>query len=312
MVRRLTKPALAFLLFASFFAALANGQGTSATAPQDPSTLPPTNVPREIVRRAMETDQRDFELSRNYTYQERRVTAFLDKHGKEKHKEVETYDWTVLYGEPYGRLIQKNDKPLSAKDEQKQQERVDKFTEKRKNESEKERKKRLEKEEKERRADRAFATDAVNAYDFTMVGEDKVDGRDVYVIDATPRKGFHPTQPHADILPKLKGRVWIDKKDYGWAKMQVETLDTISWGLFLVRIHKGTQMTFEQTRVNHEVWLPDKIVVSGGARIALFMNPSIRAQSDYSNYKKFTTGTRILPGVTEVELRKQTPAPPPK
>lgn len=310
MSHRTKKPTFILLLFSSFLAVLAYGQGAPAPAYEDPSTLPPTNDPKEIVRRAMETDQRDFELSRNYTYEERRVSAMLDKHGKDKHKEVETYDWTVLYGEPYDRLMQKDDKPLNAKEEQKQQEKVDKFIEKRKNESEKDRKKRQEKEEKERREDRAFATDIANAYDFTLVGEDRVDGRDVYIIDATPRKGFHPTQPHADMLPKLKGRVWIDKKDYGWAKIHVETLDTISWGFFLVRIHKGTEMTFEQTRANHEVWLPGKILVSGGARIALFLNPNINLESDYSNYKKFTTGTRILPGVTQVDLGKEAPPAP--
>jgi hypothetical protein len=310
MCHRSTNPALVLLLLASLFLPpLAHAQGNPPSY-EDPSTLPPTNDPREIVRRAADTDQRDFELSRNYTYQERRVVKQLDKHGKEKHQEIETHDWTILYGRSYGRLIQKDDKPLSAKDEQKEQEKMDKFIERRKNESEKERKKRLEKEEKERREDRAFAADVVNAYDFSMAGEDHVDGRDVYVIDAVPRKDFHPTQPHADMLPKLKGRVWIDKKDYGWAKIQLQTIDTISWGLFLIRIHKGSEITLEQTRVNNEIWLPGKLLVNGGARIALLMNTNMAMQSDYFNYKKFSSETRILPGVRVVEPAAQTPTPP--
>lgn len=309
MLRRCHKPTLLLFLLTLLLAGLASGQDAT-TPPEDPSTLPPTSDPKEIVRRAMETDQRDFALARNYTYQERRVVKMLDKHGKEKSKEIETYDWTILYGESYSRLIQKDDKPLSAKDEQKEQEKVDKFIAKHKDESEKERKKRLEKEEKERREDRAFARDVVNAYDFSMAEEQQVDGRNVYVIDAIPRKDFHPTQPHADMLPKLKGRMWIDKKDYGWTKIQVETIDTISWGLFLVRIHKGSQLTFEQTRINDEVWLPGKMTVNGGARLALLMNANLDMESDYSNYKKFTTGSRVLPGVKEVEPETQTAAPP--
>ena len=131
----------------------------------------------------------------------------------------------------------------------------------------------------------------------------------MYEIDAIPRKDFHPTQPHADILPKLKGRVWIDKQDYGWAKIQAETTDTISWGLVLLRIHKGSQVTLEQTRVNNEIWLPSKLAVSGGARVALLVNAAVDMQSDYSNYKKFSAGSRILPSVTEVKPENDTAAP---
>jgi hypothetical protein len=306
MLHRRTRRILAFLLFIGCFPVFLSGQRRPAT-PEDPSTLPPTNDPKEIIRRAMEMDQRNFELARNYTYQERRVFKTLDKHGKEKHKQVETYDWTILYGEPYSRLIQKDDKPLKPKDQLKEQEKVDKFVAKRKNESPEERKKRLEKEEKERREDRAFATEVVNAYDFRIVGEEQFAGRDVYEIDATPRKDFQPTQPHGDILPKLKAEVWIDKKDYGWAKIQAQTIDTISWGLFVLRIHKGAQVILEQTRLNNEIWLPSLLAVTGGARVALLMNADVDLQSDYSNYKKFSAGSRILPGVTEVDPSRKAP-----
>lgn len=277
---------------------------------ENPTALPPTGDPTEIVRRAMEMDQRNFELARNYTYQEHRIFKTLDKHGKEKHKQIETYDWTILYGESYSRLTQKDDKPLKPKDEKKEQEKVDRFIAKRKNGTPEERKKRLDKEDKERREDRAFATEVVKAYDFRIVGEEQVSGRDTYVIDATARTDFHPTQPHADILPKLKGKVWIDKQDYGWARIQAQTTDTISWGLFILRIHKGSQVTLEQTRVNNEIRLPSKLAVTGGARVALLVNADVDLQSDYSNYKKFTAGSRILPGVTEVDPKNKTTTPP--
>jgi hypothetical protein len=310
MLDHCKKPILVFLLLGSIFVILASGQGTPAAGYENSTALPPTNDPKEIVRRAMEMDQHNFELARNYTYQEHRVLRMLDKHGKQKRQQIETFDWTILYGEPYSRLIEKDDKPLNAKDERKEQEKVDKFIAKRKNESESERKKRLDKQEKERREDRAFALDVVNAYDFRLAGDEQIAGRDVYAIDATPRQGFHPTQPHADILPKLKGRVWIDRNDYGWAKIQVETVDTISWGLFLVRIHKGSQIALEQTRVNNEIWLPSKLLVTGGARVALLMNANVDLESDYSKYKKFSAGSRVLPGVTEVEPEHQDSAPP--
>jgi hypothetical protein len=275
---------------------------STAPAQQVPGPdLPPTTDPREIVRRSVEIDHKTIELARNYTCQQREVTKQLGSHGEVKSTEIKTWDITVLYGEPYSRLIEKDDKPLSAKEEQKEEEKLDKFINKRKNESEEERQKRQAKEKKEREEERAFLRDVVNAYDFHIVGEEAVDGRDAWVIEATPRKDFHPTQPHADILPKIQGRIWIDKQDYNWVKAEAEAIDTISFGLFIARIHKGSRFSFEQVRLNNEVWLMRRFYLNGSARVLLFKNEALEQEDTFSNYKKFTTATKILPGATEVD-----------
>lgn len=269
--------------------------------------LPPTDDPKEIVRRGLDVDQRDFQLARNYTYEQREELKVLDKKGAPKKHEINTYDVTVLYDEPYSRRIRKDDKPLPDKEEKKEAEKLDRLVAERKKESGKEHEKRLAKLEKQRQEARAFVRDIINAYDFRIVGEEQVNGHDAYVVEANPRKDFHPTQPHADVLPKLRGKIWIDKKDYGWVKVDAETLDTISWGLFLLRIHKGTQMTFEQTRVNDEIWLPLRISVNASARFALFVNGTFDWESRFSNYKKFTSEVRLLPGVKEVPTTADPP-----
>lgn len=274
---------------------------TAQQASQD--SLPPTNDPREIVRRSAEIDDRTRELARNYTCQQREVTKRLDSHGAAKSTEARTWDITVLYGEPYSRLIQKDDKSLSEKDEKSEQEKLDKFIRKHKDESEEDRRKREGKEKKERDEARAFLRDVANAYDFRIAGEDAIDGRKAWIIEATPRKDFHPTQPHVDILPKLQGKVWIDQQDYNWIKAEAEAIDTISFGLFLARVHKGSQFSFEQTRLNNEIWLMRRFFVNASARLVLFKNMGIEQEDTFSNYKKFTTGTKILPGVREVETK---------
>ena len=262
--------------------------------------LPPTNDPKEIVRRGLDVDQSGFQLARNYTFERREELKVLNKRGNLKKHEVNTFDVTILYGEPYSRRIRKDDKPLADNDAKKEEEKADRFVAERKNESEEEHKRRLAKQEKERQQERAFVRDIINAYDFRIVGDDQVDGHDTYVVEAIPRKDFRPTQPHADILPKLRGKIWISKKDYGCVKLEAETLDTISWGLFLLRIHKGTVFRLEQTRVNDEVWLPRRMSLNASARVALFANDVVDWESSFSSYKKFTSGVRILPGTAEV------------
>lgn len=260
-----------------------------------------TPDPNQLVRQSAEIDHRTMELARNYTCRQREVEKQLDSHGQVKSVEVKTWDITVLYGEPYARLVEKNDKPLSVEDEKKEQEKIDKFIARRKNESEEEQQKRQAKQKKEREEGRAFLRDVANAYDFRIVGEEPVDGRDAWVLEATPRKDFHPTQPHADVLPKLKGKLWIDKQDYNWVKAEAEAIDTISFGLFLARVHKGSQFSFEQVRLNNEVWLLRRFYLNASARVMLFKNEGLEQEDIFSNYKKFSTATRILPGVKEVE-----------
>jgi hypothetical protein len=273
---------------------------TEAKAPE----LSPASDPKEIIRRSVEADHRSWELAQSYTCQQREVEKKLGKNGEVKSTEIRTSDVNFYYGQEYSRLILKDDKPLSDKDQKKEDEKLEKFLSKLRNQSEEEREKRAAKEKKQREELRAFLRDMVNAYDFKLVAEETVNGADTWVIEATPRKDFHPTQPHGDVLAKIKGKVWIEKKEYNWVKAEAETIDTISFGLFLFRIHKGTRFEFEQLRLNDEVWLVRRFYLNGGARIALLKNEAIEQEDTFSNYKKFATTSRILPGVKEVPDEK--------
>lgn len=277
---------------------------TAPDADAKPPALPPTSDPKEIVRRSVEADHRSWELARSYTCQQREVEKKLGGKGEVKSTEIRTYDVNFYYGREYSRLILKDDKPLSDKDQKKEDEKLEKFLSKLRNQSEEERAKHEAKEKKEREEGRAFLRDLVNAYDFKLVAEEKVDGADTWVIEATPRKDFHPTQPHADILSKITGKVWIEKKEYNWVRAEAETIDTISFGLFLLRVHKGARFAFEQLHLNDEVWLVRRFYLNGGARLALLKNEAVEQEDTFSNYKKFATSSRILPGVKEVPEEK--------
>jgi hypothetical protein len=260
----------------------------------------PTNDPKEIVRRSMEIDRRTLEVARNYTCQQREVIKRLDKNGSVKSTEVKTYDVGFYYGEEYSRLTMVNDKPLDEKEKKKEDEKLEKFLAKYRNESPEDRQKRSDRERKERQESRAYRLDVANAYDFRIVGEEELEGVNTWVIEATPRKDFKPTQPHADMLKKIKGKMWIDKKEYNWIRVEAEATDTISFGLFLFRIHPGSRFNFQQMHLNDEVWLLRRLYINGGARIALLKNEAIEQEDIFSNYKKFSSTITILPGVKEV------------
>jgi len=248
----------------------------------------------QLARVVVEKDFANHKLQRNYTYLDREVQNNLDGNGKIKSTEIKTYEILEIYGEQVARLIEKDDKPLSAKEAAKEEERIQKIIDKRKSESDEERKRREEKEKKEREEGREFLRDAAEAYNFTLVGTELVDGREAWVIDGEPRPGFEPRMKQAKALSKIRGRVWIDKTDLQLAKLDIEVIDTLSFGWVIARLHKGTRVMLEQTRVNDEVWLPRHTRFKVDARVALFKGYSFDGEETFRDYKKFRTSSKIV------------------
>ncbi len=168
---------------------------------------------QQLVRVVADKDMENDKMLRNYTYIERDEEHKLDGKGQVKSTEVQTYEVMELYGEQVQRLTAKDDRPLDSKDAAKEEEKIQKLIDKRKDESEEARRKREQKEEKEREEGRQFVREVADAYNFHLVGAESLGGRDAWVIDAEPRPGYEPHMKDARFLPKFRFRAWIDKND---------------------------------------------------------------------------------------------------
>jgi len=271
-------------------------------------TTPPTGAPslsnqeiKALISQAAEKDIENDKRQRDYTYIQREEERKLDGKGAVKSSEARTYEIMVLYEESVRKLIAKDDKPLPEKDARKEDEKIQKVIDKHKNEDEGDHKKRLEKAEKDREEGRKFVKEIADAFDFRFVGTEKLGDRETDIIDAEPRPGYEPHMKDAKFLPKFRFRVWLDQAEKQWVKIDIQCIDTVSVGLFLARIHKGSNIQIEQTRVNDEVWLPQHVALKIDARIALLKGLNISEDVTYRDYKKFHTETKIVPGeeVTE-------------
>jgi hypothetical protein len=289
------------LLFALFLAgSLAFGQEPVRNAPGPP---PAASVPgtltqdqiRELIRQTADKDMQNDKKQRNYTYVERDEEKRLDGNGKIKSTETKTYDVMEIYGEQVQRLIAKDDKPLIEKDAKKEDDKIQKLIEKRTKESPEARERRLEKEDKEREDNRKFVREVADAYHFKFDGIESIDGRQNYVIEGDPKPGYQPHMKEARVLPKLRFRAWIDEDEKEWKKLEIQFIDTASWGLFMLRIHKGTRVVIEQMRVNDEIWLPQHVMVNADFRLALLKNFDIALDDTFRDYKKFRADTKIIP-----------------
>ena len=76
-------------------------------------------------------------------------------------------------------------------------------------------------------------------------------------------------------------------------KLDITAIDTISVGFILARIHKGTRVLVEMTRVNEEVWLPKHVQLHFDARVALLKSYNEDVEQTYRDYRKFRTDSKI-------------------
>ena len=278
---------------------------TPQAAPAQPPRLPPITLapdasgavpPEQIRKLLLQAEQNDLinnKRLRDYTYVEHVERHTLDSHGQVTKIRSATLDVLEIYGEPVFKQTAKDDQPLSDSEAKKEDEKIQKVIDKRKNESEPDRRKRLEKEEKIREEDRKFVLEIADAFNFRLAGSEVVDGLDTWVLDAEPRPGYEPKQRASKMLTKFEGRVWIDKAEAQMVKVDMTAIDTLSFGWLLARIHKGTHIVLEQTKINDEVWLPKHLAVHVDARVALFKNLDEDVDVAYRDYKKFRTETKV-------------------
>ena len=249
---------------------------------------------REIVRRATELDRKNLQLVIDYAYRQRDERRELDGHSKVTSVKINTWDVTHPDGTPYRRPVARNDQPLSAQEQQQEEENLRKSIEDRRKETPEQRQRRIGEWEARRNKQREALQELPNAFDFRVAGEESLNGGHAWVIDATPKPGYKPKLASASFLSHVKARLWIDKTDYQWIKASIETQSTISFAGFLVRIEPGSVVNLEQVRINDEVWLPKSIEVKIAAKVALIKTVRLEQFYTYSDYKKFQADSRII------------------
>ena len=258
---------------------------------------------RAIIRQAVAADELNWKIARNYTFFERVELRRLDAQGRLKLCEVQSYETTLQGGTPYRQLVQRDDRPLLATEAKKELESLAKSIAERRRETAVERARRL--AIYERRPDwlREAWHELPDAFDFQLAGQGMLDGHSILIIDAMPRPGYQPRSRTGKQFRSIKARFWVDQQDHQIVKVEVEVTDTISLGLFLVRVAKGSRATLELTCVTAGVWLPDRLQVWGAARLGLLKFLRIENIVRYSRYSTVPVEVRTFDPIEDRDAR---------
>ena len=134
-----------------------------------------------------------------------------------------------------------------------------------------------------------------------------MEGHPVWIIDANPRPGYKGKAKRWELLTKFRGRLWIDQKEYQWVRVEADTIAPVSFGWLLARLEPGAKLTFQQARINSEVWLPVKATTRLNARLALVKKLNGEIEVTWKDYKKFQTESRIVDTAEAVDRKDRLP-----
>ena len=268
MLRSQTFFLLALLTCAFFFVEV---PGHSAEQPR-PLTA------SEIIRKAVAATEHSWQARAEYNYMKRDEDRRLDAQGHVKSARVDVFRMIIVNGARFEQAIEHNGRPPSPDEMKKLNEQLEKL--KRQSSEDKAAQFRKEQEGKE------FLGEALQAFDFQLIGEELVNDRPAYILAAKPRPGYHSHSKYASIITKLDGKLWIDKQDFGWIKFDGQVTDSFSVGMFIARVQRGARILVEQTPVAEAVWLPKRVELQAGAKLFFVKNLAVNRILTYSDYQR--------------------------
>jgi hypothetical protein len=285
-------------------AAVVAGQSAARGRP-DAEERPLPDVP--ALMHAVQANQKASEaIQKDYLYRALVTEAESDGHGRVKKTETAEHDVFWLEGVQVNRLVKKNGKELSAEEQKKESERIDKVVAK-------EKEKRAKAEEKGKETDPhgeeiVTVSRLMELGNFTNARREQLNGRDVIAVDFAGDPKAKTKTRFEEVIRDMAGTAWIDEQDKVLAKAQGHFINSFKMGAgLLVNIQKGTNFSMEQRKINDEVWLLSTAEGQGSFRFLLFagFNGTVRIVN--SDYRKFKATSTILPGMSTVQ-----PEPEPK
>jgi hypothetical protein len=278
---RAKSPVEVFLVMLAASAALfAQSAGSS---PDKLQNLASALDARQIVGLSVAAGERSWQARDHYTYVERDENRRLDSLGQLKSENTDVTRMTLVNGARFEQLMEHNGQHPTAKEQKKSDEDLDKL----KHETPAEQTARVRKDQE----NRSFLHDILEAFDFHLISEEVVDGRPAYVLQATPHPGYRAHGKYGKVFSKVEGKLWVDKQNFGWIKVDGEVTQSFSMGILVARVLRGSHIILEQTCVGDAVWVPKRLEMRASAKILFLKSLDIDRILTYSDYRPATDGS---------------------
>lgn len=247
---------------------------------------------RALMRKAVDAyfaNARHFE---EYSFDRRTVRTQFGPDGRVKSREVWTsrVDW--VDGLRMAWTIERDGKPVDARERAEIEQSLRKQAAEWRQKTREQQRKILEESRARQRREMEYLREFPEALDFRRLPDETADGRAALVYSFSPRPGYKPASMQGNIYKKVRGRIWIDRDEGHFTRLEGEVFDDVSIGGLLAKIEKGTRFLITQTRLDGGVWLPARQVIRVDARVMLVKNLHREVESTYSGWRRPATAAR--------------------
>ena len=220
----------------------------------DEAERPLPDIP--ALMRAVEANQKTSEaVAKDYLYRSVVTAETSDGHGGVKKSETDEFDIFWVDGVPVRRMTKKNGKELSAEEQKKENEQIDKEVAKAK-----ERRAKADERGKEtdsRGDELVTVSRLLELGSFTNARREEIEWtRCLIAVDFTGDPKAKTKSKFEGVIRDMAGTAWVDEQDKVLVKAQGHFINNFKVGAgLLVNIQKGTNFSMEQRKINDEVWL---------------------------------------------------------
>lgn len=252
-----------------FFAGLLAGERTGESADrQQPDVL-------SIIAHSVDANNADWAAAPHYDFKERDRGP----------RGTKAFRVMMILGSPYYQLVAANGKPISAQQQAEERKRLLSTIARRRAESPRESAARVAKYQRDRARDHLLMSQLSKAFDFAFVRRQNLLGHEVYMFNATPRRGYRPPNTETEVLTGMEGTLWIDSQTFQWVKVEAHVVHPVSIEGFLARVEPGTFFELERSPMPDGIWLPSHFAMRSRAKVLYAFNRRTQEDETYSDYQ---------------------------
>jgi hypothetical protein len=233
--------------------------------------------PNEILKRLVEAEKQNASRIRQYTYVEENSHVDIQKDGSKKIASSETHEIIYLEGTIYRKLVAKNGQPLNKKDAAKEEEKLQRAAEERRQPS--------------RSSGRTLTigtnADLLTLCDNQLFGEEEIQNRKAWVIESSPKAGYVPANDREKDVLSWQTRLWIDQQD----NMPLRQIRTVIRERSSFK--PGTIFATDYEKINGEDWFPTFTFIDAHIQFLAVIKMSGRIEIRNSNFKKFNVDSSV-------------------
>lgn len=243
---------------------------------------------RSLLREVETKQKQDAARARPYSFALKRTMQELNNNGEVKKEKLYLYQvFPIRHGLPAMLLLAEDGKPLSAERLAREKVKTNKYWQEHKNDAP--------------QSKAGEETPWFAALDYSFVGNERYQGREVVVLSFTPKSAYTPKQNDQKFVSGLKGQVWIEPAEKVIVKIHGELTNALNPGGlsgWLSSLRPGSMLTVEFTSIGDGFWAVKRVdfayVVKYSGALFLQQTAHSRQLDEMSDYYQFDPETKDL------------------